>query len=366
MNWKETMLKNDAGKLKVVLGTALLLSCGVASAQSSVTLYGVVDGGLLYTSKTLNLANGQNAGSSFAMYDGGLSASRFGLRGTEDLGGGLKANFLLESGISVANGGFNNSNGNLFGRQAWISVDSNFGTVKAGLQISPFFYAVDYTDARGFSLFGSGIVNYVDNVLATSVFNANAVSYTSPKIAGFTGSALFALGGQAGNFQSDRQYSLSLKYENGPLLVDAAYYDGNSGPSPSPLPSTLAFEGRTLGAAYKFGSLTAKASFVNYKVAGSFNNNVYSGGLDYLPRPDIDLNGGVWVTSDRGHTANHSLLASVGAQYFVSKATVLYAQVGVVNNHGAMNTGLSVSSLSQLYGVQGTTTGVDVGIRHTF
>jgi predicted porin len=360
------MLMVSTGRTRWALAAALALSCGMARAQSSVTLYGVVDGGILYTSKTLDPATGKNAGSTFAMYDGGLSPSRFGLRGVEDLGGGLKASFDLESGIDIGNGGFSNSNGNLFGRQAWVALDSNFGTLKAGLQFSPFFLAIDYTDARSFALFGSGIVPYVDNVLATSVFNANAVSYTSPTIAGFTGSALIALGGQAGNFQSDRQYSLSLKYEHGPLLVDAAFYDGNSGPSPSPLPSTLAFEGRTLGAAYRFGNLTAKASFVNYKVAGSFNNNVYSGGLDYQPRPDIDLNGGVWVTSDRNKTVNHSLLASVGAQYFLSKNTALYAQVAVVNNHGAMDTGLSVSSLSQLYGVQGTTTGVDIGMRHTF
>jgi len=361
-----SMLAGDTGRVGVALGVALLLSCGVAQAQSSVTLYGVVDGGLLYTSKTLNPANGQNAGSTWAMYDGGLSPSRFGFRGVEDLGSGLKASFDLESGIDVANGGFNNSNGNLFGRQAWVALDGNFGTLKAGLQFSPFFYAIDHTDARSFSLFGCGLVNYVGSVLATSVLNSNAVSYTSPNIAGFKGSALIALGGQAGDFQASTQYSASLSYAHENLLVEAAFYDGNAGPSPSPLPSTEEFVGRTIGAAYRFGSLTAKASFVNYKVAGSFNNNVYSGGLDYLLRPDIDINGGVWVTSDRNNTSNHSLLTSVGALYYLSKATTLYAQVGVVNNHGAMDTGLSVSSLGALYGVKGTTTGVDVGLRHSF
>jgi predicted porin len=360
------MLAGGTRRVSVATGVALLLSWGTAHAQSSVTLYGVVDGGLLYTSKTLNPANGQNAGSTWAMYDGGLSPSRFGFRGVEDLGGGLKASFDLESGIDIANGGFNNSNGNLFGRQAWIALDSNFGSLKAGLQFSPFFYAVDLTDARSFSLFGSGLVPYVGSVLATSILNSNGVSYTSPTIAGFKGSAMLALGGQAGDFQASRQYSVSLSYTHDNLLLEAAFYDGNSGPSPSPLPSTVAFEGRMLGAAYKFGNLTAKASFVNYKVAGSFDNNVYSGGLDYLVRPDIEINGGVWVTSDRNNTTNHSLLTSVGAMYYLSKATTLYAQVGVVNNHGAMDTGLSVSSLGALYGVKGTTTGVNVGVRHSF
>jgi len=79
--------------------------------------------------------------------------------------------------------------------------------------------------------------------------------------------------------------------------------------------------------------------------------------------PELDINGGVWVTSDRNHTANHSLLVSLGTQYFLSKATSLYADVGVVNNHGAMNTGFSIA---QINGVTGTSTGVEVGVRHSF
>ncbi|WP_428996017.1 porin [Paraburkholderia ferrariae] len=91
-------------------------------AQSSVTLYGVLDAGLLYTSRAVN-----------------ASGTNIGLRGTEDLGGGLSAIFDLESGIDVANGGFGNSNGNVFGRQAWIALNGGFGTLQAGLQYSPFW-----------------------------------------------------------------------------------------------------------------------------------------------------------------------------------------------------------------------------------
>jgi len=75
-------------------------------------------------------------------------------------------------------------------------------------------------------------------------------------------------------------------------------------------------------------------------------------------------NGGVWVTSDRNHTANHSVMGALGAQYFLSKETTLYGQVGVVNNHSAMDTGSSVNGA--LYCVQGTTAGVDLSIRHVF
>jgi predicted porin len=352
-------------RLGLFLTAASLLLCGEVHAQSSVTLYGVVDGGLLYVSKTPDAKTGLNDGRTFAMVDSGSTPSVFGLKGTEDLGGGLKAKFELESGIDIANGGFNNSNGNLFGRQAWVSLDSKFGEAKIGLQFSPFFLAVYESDPRGLAQFGSGLVMYVDNVVGTAVFNSNAISYTSPNIAGFEGSAMLALGGTPGDFQAGRQYSAGLKYDNGTLMVNAAIYDGNGGgtAAQTPVPTTIEFEGRTLGAAYRFGGLTARAAFVNYKVAGSSNNNVYSGGLDYYVLPELDINGGVWVTSDRNHTANHSLLVSLGTQYFLSKATSLYADVGVVNNHGAMNTGFSIA---QINGVTGTSTGVEVGVRHSF
>ncbi|WP_322012786.1 porin [Paraburkholderia sp. J12] len=345
---------------------AIACVCGdIAHAQSSVNLYGLVDGGLLYTSKTLNETTGQNAGHQFSMIDSGSAPSQFGLMGTEDLGGDLRVKFKLESGISVANGGFNDSNGNLFGRQAWVALASRYGQVTAGLQFSPFFLSQYETDARGFSQFGSGLVTYIDNAISTGIFNSNGISYASPNVAGFQGSAMLALGGEAGNFQAGRQYSVSLKYETGGLLVSAAFYDGNSGGTvQTPVPTTVPFIGRTIGASYKFGIVAAKVAFVNYKVAGSFNNYIYSGGLDCYVTPQFDLNGGVYYTTDRGHSENHSIMGAIGAQYFISKRTALYSQLGVVNNHGSMDTGLSVSNA--LFGVQGTTVGADIGIRHTF
>ncbi|QBR02957.1 porin [Paraburkholderia pallida] len=258
----------------------------------------------------------------------------------------------------------------LFGRQAWLALHGGFGEVKAGLQYSPFFLALYDLDPRGCSQFGSGLVPYLDNVVGTGVFNANALTWTSPALAGFQGRAMIALGGEAGNFQAGRQYSLSLRYDNGTLAVEGAFYDGNGGGTvATPLPTTVPFVGRTLGASYKIGSLTAKASFASYKVAGGFSNNVYGGGLDYFVLPQFDVNGGAWLTSDRHDTGNHSILAAVGANYLLSRTTTLYAQIGVVNNHGAMNTGLDVDGASvdsALYGTRGTTVGGNVGVRHMF
>lgn len=347
-----------------------LMSIGIASGaaygQSNVTLYGAVDGGLLYTNKTLNPTTGANAGSSFSMIDGGRAPSEFGFTGTEDLGGGLQARFKIESGINIADGGLNNSNGNTFGRQAWVSLHGAFGEVKAGLQYSPFFLAIDESDPRSFSLFGSGGIIYVNQVIGTGVFNANAITYSTPDLAGFEARAMLALGGAAGDFQAGRQYSLSVKYEHNGLMINAALYDGNAGGTANtPVPSTQEFIGRTVGISYSFGPVIAKASFVKYKVAGSFDSNVYGGGLTYWVTPAFDVNGGVWYTSDRHQTANHSLLAALGTEYYLSKATVLYAQVGQVNNHGAMNTGLAITS-NALNAGPGTTIGADIGIRHLF
>ena len=345
-----------------LLGTIVL----PAHAQSSVTLYGVVDAGLLYTSKSLNPATGQNAGHQVSMITGGMTPSLFGLKGTEDLGGGLKAIFTLESGIDITNGGYADSNGNLFGRQAWVGVASDYGTVKAGVQYSPFVLSLISTDARSASYFGSGVPIYVGSVLVTGIFNSNAMSYSSPTIAGFQGSAMLAFGGVAGNFQAGRQYSASLNYTYGPLLISAAMYSGNAGgtAASTPVPSTVPFFGRTIGASYRYNELTVKAVFVNYKIAGSFDNRVYGGGLAYQFTPTVNVDAGVWYTSDGNDSDNHSILAAAGLTYSLSKATLLYGQVGYVNNHGMMNTGLSTNGA--LYGVTGSTFGTAVGIRHLF
>lgn len=351
-------------KRNIFAGVAIMLFAGAAYAQSSVTLYGIADAGLLYTSKTAS-ATGQNAGKQFSLIDSGSAPSQFGIRGEEDLGGGLKAEFKLESGISLANGGYGISNGNLFGRQAWVGLQSNVGELKAGLQISPFFLTLFDLDPRGLSTFASSANIYVDSVAGTGVFNSNAVSYTSPVIAGLQGSVMYALGGEAGNFSAGRQYSANLKYNNGTLLVEAAIYDGNAGGTgQTPIPTTVEFFGRMLGASYKFGSLTVRASFASYKVAGSFSNNVYGGGGDFYITPTFDVNGGVWYTIDRNDSSNHSVLGALGTQYFLSRTTSLYGQIGVVNNHGRMDTGLSIDGA--LYGTAGTTVGTVVGIRHVF
>jgi predicted porin len=357
-----------SGFVKASSVTALLIASGLAHAQSSVTLYGATDAGLIYTNKTLNVATGQNAGKQFSFTDGGLAPSIFGLTGVESLGGGLSTEFKLESGINVANGGYNNSNGNFFGRQAYVGLKGGFGEFKAGLQFSPYFLTLHELDPRGLSLFGSSLMFYVNNVLATGIFTPNAISYTSPTLWGFKASALMSLGGVAGDFQNGRQYSASLKYEIGPVAVLAGYFNarpstGSALVTPVPTQLPVSFDGRQIGATYTIGSVLAKASFANYRV-GSQSNDVYGGGLDWRVVPTVDLNAGVWYEQQQHQSANHSLLAAAGVNYYLSARTTAYAQVAIANNHGTNDTGLAISDA--LFGATGTTTGVTVGVRHSF
>ncbi|MGV2290044.1 porin [Trinickia sp. YCB016] len=337
-----------------------------AHAQSSVTLYGITDASILYTSRTSNLATGASEGHQFSVESAGENASRFGLHGREDLGGGLAAIFDLESGIDISNGGFANSNGEFFGRQAWVGVTGSFGTLTAGLQYSPFLLSIDANDPRDLKQFGSGLINYVDNVIVTGLFNPNSVMYTSPEIAGIQGRAMYAFGGSPGNFKAGQQYSAGLSYHFSGLLLTSAMYSGNSGGSAAaiPNPSAIAFSGRNIGASYNFNRLTVKAAYTLYKVAGAFDSRVISGGLAFSLTPALSLNGGAWYTRDGNDSNNHSILGSLGVDYALSKRTTLYSQLAYVDNHGRMNTGLAINGA--LFGLPGSQFAADLGIRHLF
>ena len=166
------------GTKKTIFALGIALLPAWTWAQSSVTLYGTLDVGMLFSSKTIDSATGANRGKQFSLINGGLEPSNFGLFGQEDLGGGLKATFRLESGVSVVNGGFDNSNGNLFGRQAWLALNGNFGELKAGVQYSPFVLAIYESDPRNAGQFGTAFSVYADNTFV-GTFNPNAITYTS-------------------------------------------------------------------------------------------------------------------------------------------------------------------------------------------
>ncbi|MEA3113574.1 MAG: ral bacterial porin, family [Caballeronia sp.] len=219
--------------MKKTLLIALLTGIFVtaAHAQSSVTLYGLIDTGLTYTSNQKE--TGSTAGhSKFGMTDASINPDRFGLRGSEDLGGGLKAVFTLENGFTLTNGALG-QHGLLFGRQAFAGLSSDqFGTLTFGRQYDS---VVDYLAplagagaAKGGVFFGHPYDN--DNLQNTMRIN-NAVKYASPNYNGWRFGSLYGFSNAAGGFSDNRAYSFGTSYINGPLRFAASYLQLNNGGS---------------------------------------------------------------------------------------------------------------------------------------
>ncbi|MGF6239900.1 MULTISPECIES: porin [Paraburkholderia] len=232
--------------------SALALS-NVAHAQNSVTLYGIIDEGLDFTTNAAG-----NRG--YQMVSGDTAGSRFGLKGSEDLGGGMKAIFQLENGFNT-NTGAAGQGGLMFGRQAYVGLSSaQYGTITMGRQYDP---TIDMWS--GFTAAG----NWEGDLGAHPLDNDNAdwdyriqnsVKYVSPTVAGFTGEAMYGFSNEAGGFADNRMYSAALQYQMGALSAVLAYMKTNNGgantggASPS---TTIVFSGSSqqnidAGASYKF------------------------------------------------------------------------------------------------------------------
>ncbi|BCF91012.1 MULTISPECIES: porin [Paraburkholderia] len=207
---------------RVVLASAASLvaaSPALVHAQSAVTLYGLVDAGITYT-------NNQKGASNIQQTSGKLNGSRWGLRGVEDLGDGLKTVFTLESGFRP-NDGTAAQGGRLFGRQAFVGVQkTGIGTVTVGRQYEPVTDLVSQYAGPGF---WSPSTHIGDNDNLNQTFRVNnAVKFRSDPIAGFTVDGLYAFSNQAnGNngtgFSNNRAWGIAANYTNGPFSIGGGY-----------------------------------------------------------------------------------------------------------------------------------------------
>ncbi|CAG9245947.1 Porin [Paraburkholderia unamae] len=366
------MKKSVKSGIAIFAGSITLVASS-AHAQSDVTLYGVLDVGVMYTSKTPG-ANGKNAGSSLSIENGGYLPSFFGVKGKEDLGGGYDANFDLQSGIDLGNGGFdNNLAGSFFGRESWVGVSGRFGEVRAGVQYSAFEEAMFELDPRGFEQMGTLVTLYSANSI-TGTFSSNAIEYRSPNLYGLRGIVMTCIGGHPGNFREGFCYSGMLSYEIGRLkivagAIDEAADDGTETTNPG-----WAFErqviAKTVGATYNFQSVRVVANYTTFRAPellsnSSGANDVYNIGADWYVTPTIDLNGSVAWVQDPNHSRTHALQVSSGLSYYLSKRTSFYGQFAVVDNKGNEHIGPTMEN-GNLVGVSGTTFAADIGIRHMF
>ncbi|WP_250530199.1 porin [Caballeronia sp. ATUFL_F1_KS4A] len=208
-------------KRVALAGAAGLLAAlpGIVQAQSSVTLYGIIDAGLAYT-------NNQRGASNVQATSGKLNGSRWGLKGVEDLGGGYKALFTLESGYRV-NDGTLAQGGREFGRQAYVGVaKTGIGTLTLGRQYDPNTDLVALFAGPGF---WSPATHVGDNDNLNQTFRINnAVKFKSDTFAGVTVDALYGFSNQASNgagagFGNNRAWGVSASYASGPLQLGAGY-----------------------------------------------------------------------------------------------------------------------------------------------
>lgn len=268
---------------RVVLASAASLvaaSPALVHAQSAVTLYGLVDAGITYT-------NNQKGASNIQQTSGKLNGSRWGLRGVEDLGDGLKTVFTLESGFRP-NDGTAAQGGRLFGRQAFVGVQkTGIGTVTVGRQYEPVTDLVSQYAGPGF---WSPSTHIGDNDNLNQTFRVNnAVKFRSDPIAGFTVDGLYAFSNQAnGNngtgFSNNRAWGVAANYTNGPFSIGGGYNVLNH-------PNTASNTGGAIGG------------------ASTTSGDDYSGAFFY------GLNGGVV----------RQQIAAAGTSYAIGAATLGFA-----------------------------------------
>lgn len=356
---------------KSLIALAALAASGFAMAQSSVTLFGVVDTGVTYVDGATNwsgLTSGNNA------------TSRLGFRGVEDLGGGLKANFWLEAGLNTdagdGNSGVENGStqaGLQFKRRSTIGLEGGFGEVRLGRELTAAYNAVSRYDVFGtVGVAQSRIWGQAGNVIRIN----NMISYYTPNFSGFKAAVNYGFGEQAESRDS-RYVGASLTYDNGPLSigfgaerlnrvsagVTSTYHFGTQ--------EAFAADDITaygIGASYNFGVAKLAAAYrtqENKVIAGTkVDRDAFLIGLSApvgaagevkvsYNRYETEVNGGADQKADQ---------FGLGYVHNMSKRTAVYGTYAYIKNKNGSNIRLSSDVLAD----NGKQQAVQVGVRHAF
>ncbi|MEN8503586.1 MULTISPECIES: porin [Paraburkholderia] len=361
------------------------IAAGQAKAQSSVTLYGIIDTGLAY------VHNSEGHSSQWRMAPSNLSATSWGLKGTEDLGGGLSAIFQIENGFDGSNGNLATA-GRLFSRQAFVGLASRFGTLTLGRQYDPLTDLEQGLTADTFSGWFA-TPGDVDNYDSSARFN-NAVKWVSPAWNGLTAEAMYAFGGVAGATGSGQTWSAALAYSAGRFNVAGGYLHidngnanvGQRGTSTSDTlfntPVNAAYASArtiniarvggnmvlgpvTFGAAYSYSQYSADAASTYEGSEKYHNGSVFA---QYNFTPAFMVIGAYNYTRALGDSSAKYHQINVGTDYLLSKRTDVYALAGYQHAIGKNGQGAADASVGS-YGIpagKSTQEVVVVGLRHRF
>lgn len=321
---------------KSLIALAVLAASGAAMAQSTVTLYGILDiwGG------TVKTETGGNSLTNTVLNSGGVNTNRWGMKGSEDLGGGLKANFDLQTGFNLDDGtgkAGNTAGANqMFARQSWVGLSGGFGAVRLGRTTTPFDDVSGASDA----VFDSALAP-MNSVFKSTGYNArpdNTIYYQAPTFGGFSGAVSYSLGeNKTATTSATSTTSMDLTYAAGPLALNFGYQvqDGLDSATVADAKFTR------LGGSYNFGMATLKATYgkaQNVGTAVGYDATDYQIGVDVpvsaavtvsasYAKSDDSKTGGAFESSRKGY--------GFAAAYTLSKRTYLYG--GYEHNTATVN-----------------------------
>ena len=398
-------------KTMLAVGASLAASAS-AFAQSSVTLYGIIDTGIGYQSSTTTLGSTSGGRSAYKMITGVWAGSRFGLKGAEDLGGGTKAIFTLEEGFNSATGAMSTSN-LMFSRQAFVGVTNNtYGSLTAGRQYASYYQLLSpyspTTWLTGFYGAHPGDLDGMDTIYRAN----NTLLYMSPTLYGFKFSGSYSFAGVPGSVNQGSTWSAGVQYAQGPVGVAVAFsrinnstVNGGTFGTDSTTSSAGAQAGISavtngyqtaqaqqrfaVGAGYTFSSafdITATYSNVQYipGIGSAFRNEAIwnTGGIVLHWKPTATWDFATGYSYTRATTANGITSAAQYQQfnlsqyYSLSKRTGLYALEAYQRANGQTlgSNGKSIINATATLGDGFNTTpsssrsmvGVGVGMVHRF
>ncbi|MFS8979176.1 porin [Cupriavidus necator] len=353
-------------KLRVLhcqLAIALGLASGLAQAQSSIALYGLIDVGITYYS---NAATAGGNASVVRMDSGIAQASRWGFRGSEDLGGGRSAIFTLESGFTVDDG-VPGQGGAIFGRQAFVGLrDKTLGTVTLGRQYDfmPTLgaaYAMGAQSAAGSFAWGlhADAANNLalnDHTFAGDRTN-NAVKYESSSLGGLSFGLMYGFGEVPGNFSAGRTVSARASYDSGPFSTGVAYTDVRNAAGNA---SSRMYG---WGASYQFGRLKPFGLITQVRnTATGARATTYDAGATYALTPALDFSAGYQYQVRNQDVGDAQVVVAV-LDYKFSKRTDVYLVAAYDRDKGYRAFPVFGGGIQSGTGVQ---TAARIGIRHRF
>ena len=361
-------------KKSTFLLAALGTVAGAASAQSSVTMFGVVDLSLRYVN---------NNDATYQLAQDGMAGSRLGFRGVEDLGGGLKASFWLEGGLgpdtgtgsaSFGNGGGSTGTTNAFEfrRRSTLSLSNQWGEIRLGRDYTPTFWNILVFDPFGINGVGSSANLFVSAEIrgiaggsaayGTLVRANNAVQYILPNGIfgpGLYGQVMVAAGEAA---LANKFFGGRIGYAAGPFNVAAAYGDTDVD-----VAGNVKLDNWNVGGSWNFGPAKLSGFYGSIDISGLAAGNVKQDNWFVAVSAPI----GQWnVRASYGQVKQGGILDgnranefAVGADYNLSKRTALYATYGSIQN---TNTAYSVSATGSALTRGNDSNGAEFGIRHLF